>query len=101
MKQKSKSWAFLGAVLALTGGLLAGGAALAATDTIIYARAQDANTMDSHKFSDTISGQAMTQVYGNLVHSDAVGNIVGGLAESYSVSEDGKTYTFKMRGGGG
>ena len=98
MKQKSKSWALLGTVLALTGYLLTGGAALAATDTIIYARGQDANTLDSHKASDSISLQAMTQIYGSLVHSDAVGNIVGGLAESYSVSEDGKTYTFKMRG---
>jgi peptide/nickel transport system substrate-binding protein len=38
-------------------------------------------------------------VYENLVQLDQQGNIVPGLAESWDVSEDGKTYTFQLRDG--
>ena len=100
MRRKSQSWRLWGSALGLAGALVAGDAALAATDTIVVARPQDADSMDTHRVSTTISLQAMTQVYGNMVHMDADANIVGGLAESVSVSEDGKTYTFNMRPGG-
>jgi ABC-type transport system substrate-binding protein len=94
---RKRSWWAGG--LTLAAGLMWAGQAFAA-DTIIVARPQDADSLDTHRVSTTISLQAMTQIYGNMVHMDAEANIVGGLAESYSLSEDGKTYTFKMRPGG-
>ena len=100
MRRKSPTWRLWGSALGLAGALVAGDAALAATDTIVVARPADADSMDTHRVSTTISLQAMTQVYGNMVHMDADANIVGGLAESVSVSEDGLTYTFNMRPGG-
>lgn len=74
--------------------------ALAATDTIVVARPQDADSLDTHRVATSISLQAMTQIYGNMLHMDGKGNLHGGLAESYDVSADGKTYTFHMRPGG-
>ncbi len=36
-------------------------------------------------------------VYSGLLRADADGNFIPDLAESYTVSDDGKTYTFKIR----
>lgn len=36
-------------------------------------------------------------VFAGLVKKDINGNIVGDLAETYTISEDGKTYTFKIK----
>jgi len=41
----------------------------------------------------------LTNIYETLVKQDQDGNIVPGLAESWTVSDDGKTYTFKLRDG--
>jgi peptide/nickel transport system substrate-binding protein len=41
----------------------------------------------------------LTNIYETLVKQDQDGKIVPGLAESWTVSDDGKTYTFKLRDG--
>lgn len=41
----------------------------------------------------------LTNVYETLVKQDQDGKIVPSLAESWTVSDDGKTYTFKLRDG--
>lgn len=60
MRRTSPSWRLWGSALGLAGALLAGDAALAATDTIVVARPADADSMDTHRVSTTISLQAMT-----------------------------------------
>ena len=66
---------------------------------IIFARAQDADSLDAARVSTTISLQVMTQIYENLLTLDEKGQIRGGLAESYTASPDNKTFTLKMRPG--
>jgi len=78
---------------------LGAGAAAAATDTIIYARPQDADSLDAHKVSTTISFQVMQQVYNTLFSLDDKGGIHPGMAEKWQVSDDGLTYRFTMRDG--
>ena len=73
MKRKSQSWRLWGSALGLAGALVAGDAALAVADTIVVARPADADSMDTHRVSTTISLQAMTQVYGNMVPARNVG----------------------------
>ena len=97
---KSRKWRWWAASLCLLVGIGWIAPAFAADDTIIVARPTDSDSLDTHRVSTTISLQVMTQIYGNMVHMDGDANIVGGLAESYSESADGKTYTFKMRPGG-
>ena len=85
--------------LGLAAGLIFSDAALAAGDTIIYARPQDADSLDAHKVSTTISFQVMQQIYGTLLSLDDNGNVHPGYAEKYEVSDDGLTYRFTMRQG--
>lgn len=51
--------------------------------------------MQSGDWSDWIVGD----LFEGLVSEDAAGNPVAGQAESWSVSSDGLTYSFKLRGG--
>ncbi len=69
----------------------------AAAGDIVFARAQDADSLDIARVSTTISFQVMTQIYATLLNLDDKGHVVGGLASSYTASSDNQTFTFKMR----
>ncbi|WP_165491129.1 ABC transporter substrate-binding protein [Lichenihabitans psoromatis] len=88
------------AVLAST--LLAGSGlslrpAAADPGDIIFARSQDADSLDVARVSTTISFQVMQQIYDNLLNLDDKGKVSGGLAASYTASADNMTFTFTMR----
>lgn len=55
--------------------------------------------MDPQIATDTIAIQLLNQVYEGLVRYDNKGGYMGGMAESWKVSTDGKTYTFTLRKG--
>ena len=85
---------------AALGALLSGAAltpASAATGDIVFARSQDADSLDVARVSSTISFQVMSQIYETLLSLDAKGQVVGGLAASYTASPDNTVFTFKMR----
>lgn len=67
--------------------------------TLIYARDGDADSLDPHKTTTTLSWQVQGQLYDTLVAFDAEGNIQPNLAESWDISEDGTQYTFHLRDG--
>lgn len=71
-------------------------------DTFVIAGAiEDIVSLDPHEAFEFTSGQLMTQWYDKLVGSDPRTDIVPiqpNLAESWTVSPDGKTFTFKIRG---
>ncbi len=69
----------------------------AAAGDIVFARAQDADSLDTARVSTTISFQVMTQIYATLLNLDDKGHVVGGLASSYTASPDNQIFTFKMR----
>lgn len=53
-----------------------------------------------HNIVDASATDLMNQVYEGLLRFDSKTNkIIPGLAESYTISEDGKTYTFYLRRG--
>lgn len=56
-------------------------------------------TLDPAQINQVLQFQVASNVFSGLMHIDA--NLVaqGDLAESWEVSEDGKTYTFKLREG--
>lgn len=87
------------AVLAAFGMILCAGAAQAAGNSkdIIFARAQDADSLDPARVSTTISLQVMTQIYDTLLTMDANGNLHPGLASEWKASADAKTFTLKIR----
>jgi len=68
-------------------------------DTLVFASSADATTLDPHNTTDTQSDQVILMVYETLIRFDQDMRIVPGLAESWSVGEDGRTWTFRLRRG--
>lgn len=63
---------------------------------LIYASAKDINDMNPHLYTGSMPAQGM--VYESLVENTPDG-IKPLLAETWDISEDGKTYTFHLRQG--
>ncbi|AUH34784.1 peptide ABC transporter substrate-binding protein [Paracoccus tegillarcae] len=54
-------------------------------------------SLDPHKNTDVSGAHVLRQLFEGLMNEDEKGAMVPGLAESHEVSEDGLTYTFKLR----
>ncbi|MHA1563698.1 MAG: peptide ABC transporter substrate-binding protein [Alphaproteobacteria bacterium] len=54
-------------------------------------------TLDPHRTSTTYEAHILHDLLEGLVVQSAVGEVVAGAAESWEISEDGKTYTFHIR----
>ena len=67
--------------------------------TLIYARDGDADSLDPHKTTTTLSWQVQRQLYDSLTALDAEGNVQPSIAESWEISDDGREYTFHLREG--
>ena len=95
-------------------GLLAFGQEIKNPDTMIWVTHGPAETLDPHYSYDTASGEIIFNVYENLVRwpygivdADEVDlsyslnpdDLLPMLATEWSVSDDGRTYTFKIREG--
>ena len=62
----------------------------------------DVNNLDPAKASQTSEYQVVGNMFDSLMFKEidkGTGELVGGLAESYEISDDGLTYTFKLREG--
>ncbi len=79
--------------------LLGAGSAWAKGDTLVVAQPNDAQTLDPHRSTESISCGAMRQVYEPLVTIDSKGDIVPLLAEKFDVSPDMRKFTFYLRKG--
>ena len=58
----------------------------------------DVQSLDPHKTSTVEEANILRDLFMGLVTEAAEGNIIPGAAESWTVSPDGKVYTFKLRG---
>lgn len=54
-------------------------------------------TLDPHKSTGEPEGWIQYDLFEGLMTVDGAGNLIPGAAESYTVSPDGLTYTFKLR----
>lgn len=84
--------AVLAALLVLPAG------ALLAKD-LNFALSGNPDTLDPHKTSGTLTFQTLKSVYDTLAEADQSGKLVPALAESWTVSADWLTWTFKLRQG--
>lgn len=66
---------------------------------IVIALQADATHLDPHKSSNGISNQITNEMYECLLSFDENTNVVPMLAKEWSVSEDGKAYTFILNEG--
>lgn len=68
--------------------------------TITFAQGADPRGLDPAYIDDGESAKVMVQIYENLLKYKAKNcEVEPGLAKSYDVSDDGLTYTFKLRKG--
>jgi len=87
----------------LARGLLAaallGGISSAATAEMVFNKGNGAepSTLDPHKMEGVPEANIAADLFEGLMTYDAKGEPTYGAAESYKVSDDGLTYTFKIR----
>src|SRR5262245_26624617 len=67
--------------------------------TLVVEMSQDLPGLDPHPSTSTITYQVLSLVYQGLVDFDRDLKIKPVLAESWKVSADGRTWTFKLRKG--
>lgn len=77
--------------------LLAAGLSAASAATYVRGNSGDPETLDQHKTSTTVEGHVLRDLYEGLVIYDNKAKVVPGVAESWTVSDDGLVYTFKIR----
>ena len=65
--------------------------------TLVYASGVDAQTLDPQFITDIPTFRVCGAIYEALTAQDADGKIVPGLATSWTVSDDKRTWTFKLR----
>jgi oligopeptide transport system substrate-binding protein len=90
----------LSATLLASSLLLAGGAlTVPAFAEVVYNRgsAAEPETVDPHKTSTVYEAHVLRDLFEGLVMQDAKAQLIPGAAESWTVSDDGKVYTFKLR----
>jgi oligopeptide transport system substrate-binding protein len=89
--------------LRLATGLLAGLLVLAAAPLalaqIVFHRGNDGDpeTLDPHKTSTVTEAHLMRDLFEGLVIHSMKGEVIPGVAESWTTSEDGKTWRFALR----
>ena len=74
----------------------------AALAEVTYNRGNSADpeSLDPHKTSTVYEAHVLRDLFTGLTAQDAKANVIPGAAESWTVSPDGKVYTFKLRADG-
>ena len=60
----------------------------------------DPESLDPHKTSTVYEAHILRDLFEGLVMQDAKANLIPGAAESWTISDDGTVYTFKLRADG-
>ena len=73
--------------------------AKAPDNDLVVAVQQDTTSMDPHVGSNGASNQVLNEMYETLLTFDENTNVIPLLAKEWSVSEDGRSYTFILNEG--
>ena len=69
-----------------------------AADEFVFSNAAEPETLDPHRMSGSYDSNIANQIFEGLMsRGPDWATVVPGQAETYSVSRDGKTYTFRLR----
>jgi peptide/nickel transport system substrate-binding protein len=105
MKQQTRSFAIRPLLAGVaTVAMIAAGSAIAGTpkDMLVHAKnISDTITLDPAEVFEFTGGEVIANVYDRVMmfEPEDLTKLVGGVAESFSVSDDGKTVTLKIRAG--
>jgi oligopeptide transport system substrate-binding protein len=78
----------------------ASGTELAAEQILRAANGAEPETLDPHRASGVTASNVLRDLYEGLTTEAADGAIIPGAAESWTISEDGRVYTFRLRANG-
>ncbi|OWV74418.1 diguanylate cyclase [Rhizobium sp. R339] len=93
----TNNWKSIG-LAALLAGLTLGASYAEAAGVLTIGRREDSTTFDPIKTAQNIDNWVFSNVYDVLIRVDKTGTkLEPGLAESWTVSDDGLTYTLKIR----
>jgi oligopeptide transport system substrate-binding protein len=73
------------------------GETLAENQTFTYRVLDEFPSIDPGLIEDVEGSHVARQLFEGLLNQDAQGNVIPGVATDWTVSEDGKTYTFNLR----
>lgn len=98
---KKSKWLALAGVALLSVGALAACSSKSSTSgtTYGYIYNSDPETLDYITSNTGPTKTAVTNGVDGLMEADKYGNLVPSVAEDWSVSQDGLTYTYKIRKG--
>jgi oligopeptide transport system substrate-binding protein len=74
----------------------------AAGAEVVYNRGNsgDPESLDPHKVETVYEAHILRDLFTGLTAQDAKAEVIPGAAESWTISDDGKVYTFKLRANG-
>ena len=78
----------------------ASGNELAAEQVLRAANGSEPETLDPHRATGVTASNVLRDIFEGLVTEAADGSLIPGAAESWTISEDGRVYTFKLRADG-
>src|SRR5690606_5991029 len=73
------------------------GTELAERQVLRRGNGTEPETLDPHRATSVTSGNILRELYEGLVTTDADGTLVPGTAGSWTISEDGRRYLFRIR----
>jgi oligopeptide transport system substrate-binding protein len=83
----------------LLAALLCSGAVMAGTGRLERGNGPEPSTLDAHRCPEVACANILRDLYEGLVAEDGAGRLIPGMAESWEVSADGRTWTFRLREG--
>ena len=90
---------FIPALLLLLGSGMAAARTSPGTDALQRGNGPEPSTLDAHRCPEVACGNILRDLYEGLVAEDARGRVIPGMATSWDVSGDGRTWTFHLRAG--
>jgi oligopeptide transport system substrate-binding protein len=91
------------AALPVPQGIVVGGTTgneLAAVQVLHAANGAEPETLDPHRATGVTASNVQRDLYEGLVTEAADGRLIPGAAESWTISDDGRVYTFRLRADG-
>ena len=98
MKKSKAKYLTLASVVLSAGILLSAcGNSSSATKTYNYVYSNDPSSLNYLAENRATTNDIVTNLVDGLMENDQYGNYVPSLAEDWTVSQDGLTYTYKLR----
>lgn len=96
---KIRKWLVSAGLVLAAGALLAGcgGSKSSSTNTYSYVYGVDPYSLDYVFTNSQQTSDVVTNLIDGLLENDKYGNLIPSLAEDWTVSKDGLTYTYKLR----